>query len=424
MNKSGQRFVRQGRTPILVLLTLLLLVFAAGSYSGAQARRPFRTSVATLRTVWHSAGGPAWRITPSPSGSGPATFLKSIACASRKNCVAVGSSGNAQEASGHTFIEVWNGVEWRVMASPNVGVPNNQLLSVSCSFVGHCIAVGFAGSAEGSRTLAEIETGTSWHIMSSGNEAAPVNELLGVTCHSSSDCVAVGYSGSQKGAGGNLVARTLVESWNGVASRIESSPDAPNAPISELTAVSCLSLQSCMAVGFYAGELDSGSGTFAEHWNGDKWTAQPGPNRTGFPNNKLVSVFCTASEGCIASGYSFNSSNTHTVALIAVWNGVHWIGEAPANRQQGLNLLYGSSCTSAQNCVFVGLSGDASGTNTRTLVESLIDGIWTIVPSANAPTPLNSLFSVSCPSARYCISVGISGGPGYASFRPLIERDP
>ena len=237
------------------------------------------------------------------------------------------------------FGTVSNGVSWQVQmlgCQTTSCSPYPALLSATASLSALQVRL------KGQRTLAEIETGTSWHIMSSGNEAAPVNELLGVTCHSSSDCVAVGYSGSQKGAGGNLVARTLVESWNGVASRIESSPDAPNAPISELTAVSCLSLQSCMAVGFYAGELDSGSGTFAEHWNGDKWTAQPGPNRTGFPNNKLVSVFCTASEGCIASGYSFNSSNTHTVALIAVWNGVHWIGEAPANRQQGLNLLYGS----------------------------------------------------------------------------------
>jgi hypothetical protein len=69
--------------------------------------------------------------------------------------------------------------------------------------------------------------------------------LGGVSCTSAINCVAVGYY-----TNGSGVYQTLIETWDGTAWSITSSPDpGPTGTSDNLDAVSCTSSMSCMAVG-------------------------------------------------------------------------------------------------------------------------------------------------------------------------------
>jgi hypothetical protein len=66
--------------------------------------------------------------------------------------------------------------------------------------------------------------------------------------------------------------------------------------------------------------------------------------------------------------------------------------------------LYSVSCVSASDCVAVGYTNTGSVIETLTMVW---DGtVWSIVPSPSPGTILDALYSVSCVSASDCVAVG------------------
>jgi Fibronectin type III domain len=70
-------------------------------------------------------------------------------------------------------------------------------------------------------------------------------------------------------------------------------------------------------------------------------------------------------------------------------------------------LIKSISCSSTTSCMAVGTMYD--GTSQRALAEQWNGSSWTTVPTYNtAPTDDNNLFGVSCPSATWCIAVGMS----------------
>ena len=68
--------------------------------------------------------------------------------------------------------------------------------------------------------------------------------------------------------------------------------------------------------------------------------------------------------------------------------------------------LYSVSCVSANECVAVGFTNTGSAIETLTMVW---DGsVWSIVTSPNAGTSDDELLSVSCVSASDCVAVGFT----------------
>ena len=198
----------------------------------------------TLVESWH---GSAWKIVASPN---PAyyNYLNGISCTSPTNCVAVGSGVN-------TLVESWNGVAWKVVPSPNPG-SGDTLNSVSCTGATSCVAVGIT-FAPASLTLVESWDGTAWSVTASPNPADDGNSLRGVSCTSSSDCVAAGdYFVTT-----NTFA-SLVESWDGIAWSVHTSPD-PGSLTNLIYGVSCASSTDCMAVGSYTNDATGGTLTMS-----------------------------------------------------------------------------------------------------------------------------------------------------------------
>jgi hypothetical protein len=107
---------------------------------------------------------------------------------SAKHCVAVGGSGSG------TLVESWNGRTWSVLESPNPeGSGTPRLNGVSCVSARSCVAVGSDSTYEGpSQTLVETSKGGNWSIVPSANGASGASYLNGVSCVSSESCFAVG----------------------------------------------------------------------------------------------------------------------------------------------------------------------------------------------------------------------------------------
>jgi len=223
-------------------LSALALCLCIGSLVGLLGSTMLQPEVA-------AAAPSLWTITQSPNRAGstkPGAQLDEVSCTSSTDCQAVGNYYNG--SADQTLIESWNGIAWSIASSPDDGTATNTLSGVSCISPTDCEAVGYFGyysNGSVNQTLIESRNGTAWSLASSPDEGSGTNQLGGVSCTSAINCVAVGYY--RNGSG---VYQTLIETWDGTAWSITSSPDpGPTGTSDNLDAVSCTSSMSCMAVG-------------------------------------------------------------------------------------------------------------------------------------------------------------------------------
>ena len=254
-------------------------------------------SVVPWQTLVEHWDGTQWSIVSSPNGDNGSlagNFLYAVSCASASECWAVGNTVDTSSGSSitQTLIELWDGTQWSVVASPNPGATNNFLTGVTCASALECWAVGYHQG----QTLIEQWDGTQWSIVASPNTSAS-DFLNGVTCASASDCWAVGYD-SDFGA---FTVLTLIEHWDGAAWSIVTSPNT--GAYDQLTGVTCASASDCWAVGYDGqGSGDNPGGhTLIEQWNGTSWSIVSSPNFSGALND-LYSVACASASECWAVG--------------------------------------------------------------------------------------------------------------------------
>jgi hypothetical protein len=342
-----------------------------------------------------------WAISPSSGATGDApSLLAGVSCLSSVDCTAVGNTqiGSTQ----HTLIEAWNGTAWSVVPGPTNST--GSLRDVSCASASRCVAVGTTSTEQ---TLAELWDGSVWSIVASPNLSPEgPNFLVGVSCPSLSRCTAVGYAQS------GTTIQTLVESWNGTAWSIVSSPNSPGSSSSVLIGVSCPSVTVCTAVG--DSDVGSNGDTLVEEWNGSSWSIVPSPNASSF--NSFDGVSCPTPTECTAVGGGATGKT-----LIEQWNGSVWsVVASPNVGGTTQSYLNGVSCVNQSECTAVG--DTFTGTGYRTLIESWDGSAWTIIPSPNergSRSSQDQLLGVSCPDSTKCTAVGSFGNKSAAT--PLIE---
>jgi hypothetical protein len=172
---------------------------------------------------------------------------------------------------------------------------------------------------------------------------------------------------------------------------------------SDLTAVSCVTADMCVAVGQSGDSVPYE--TFGEMWDGTKWTRSHTVNRAG-ESNGLSGVTCLASDDCTTVGGSVQVVNGIATArtLIEHWDGSRWSIVASPRSPTG-GFLHSVTCTSPTMCVAVGFTNIVSQTRGgHALVESWNGSKWSIVASPNRR--VTELDSVSCWSASSCVAVG------------------
>jgi hypothetical protein len=380
--------------------------------------------VQTLVEHWD---GTSWAVANSANaGSATLNILNGVACAAASDCWAVGRwlhNDGINNGIDQTLTEHWNGAAWAVVASPSISAPQINILNdVTCVTASDCWVVGFAQIETHLQNLIEHWNGAAWTIINSPNTAPRDDDILeSVTCASGSDCWAVGYALER--AAGNIY-RTLIEHYDGATWTIVNSPNTTSTESNFLFGVTCTSRSNCWAAGRYANATDQTYQTLVEQWNGSAWSIVSSPNINATQHDSsLLGVTCVSTSDCWAVGSDYNIQGNLYQTLIERWNGTAWtIVSSPNSASNENNLLNSVTCTSASDCMAVGVYINASSNN-QTLIEHWNGSAWSIVSSPNsALTEDNSLSGVTCVMASDCWAVGVHYDGNSQAYQTLIEH--
>jgi photosystem II stability/assembly factor-like uncharacterized protein len=344
--------------------------------------------------------------------------IDGFSCPSTSTCFVVGTKG------GSFVIERsvrFGATETIVASNPAPRSPGPA--AISCPSVIACTAVGDVKA--GSFVFSTSTAGKAW---SARRLPAAIDAADAVQCHNDMVCVVAGTNPSRRGL---LIASTpkLGAKWE--LSRVPATVDsgagggalscpapskcflagfgsAPNSLFNEvalggpwmrrtvqggpgpLSAVTCASASSCVALG-------SGVGVWSAD-GGATWTLAVTPP----PSDDIVNaVACPTGALCLAVGVHYDASYTPSPIVYRTTDaGENW---EPLSPPMGAGSVTSIACTSPTTCVVTSAGG------TSDLFQTTDDGsTWQAFEFSAGLTPV-ALSSVSCaPLSTSCVAVGAS----------------
>jgi hypothetical protein len=330
----------------------------------------FACSVALALPTAASAAPPAASVTwtvlaapPFPAGS----LLGPLSCARAHTCLTVALQNNGEVGAGYqapdwTSVSVpgflgalactapsscegllgvraseqpvhWNGSTWKPQAFPKL----NSHVPVALTCVGSrfCVAVGQRYVQNPSIPMGEpliaVWNGRAWTDQRLSSLPRYGGMLSAISCPSADSCMAVGERDNPNGDGNGLgFSFSIAYHYNGESWKRSDPPDPAGAIYGGLASVSCPSKEECVAPSTYTNGSDEGWAT-ADVWLHGKWqlTPLPGlPSAPGFFGDSFINdVDCNSPIDCVAVG-AWNGSNPNGPylhgALVEVWNGSGW----------------------------------------------------------------------------------------------------
>lgn len=375
--------------------------------------------------------GKTWRIKPTPNPSGVLdSYLNGVSCTSTRACVAIGNDDTSSGAA-VTLAEAWNGTSWRMQKTAQL-LRGGDLAGMSCVSARFCIAVGYLTTELGIQVpLAEEWNGSTWRIQSTPSPGgAQASVLNGVSCRSLTTCAAVGQTTNSTGAVDPLAEAWTGTAWQiqktptaTIAKRQQISAGGPRdvtRPAYDLSAVSCGAPRSCPAVGVATTSTGS-QVTFVEALRNGNWTVQVTPDPTGARLSTLTAVSCRSAVSCVAVGFAEGVPD-RPIVLGEVYNNKNWtIQRASSPARAIASALAAVSCGSATVCTTVGEFANSKG-NVDALAEVRSRAVWTIQAVPNPAGALDSeLNAVSCSAATACTAVGYSDNSLQSTSVTLAE---
>jgi hypothetical protein len=157
--------------------------------------------------------------------------------------------------------------------------------------------------------------------------------------------------------------------------------------------------------------------SFAEHFNGKKWTVVPTPN-TGVNFNSFYGV--AASQGQAWAVGEYLNSDYKDRALIENWNGRNWSIANDPQPGSERDMLFGASALSPSD---VWVVGDQEGRDHvfRTLAEHWDGSSWTVVPTPNPGPNGDLLYAIQAVSPDNVWAAGQQLG-GDSPDQGLVEH--
>ena len=371
-------------------------------------------------TVAYEWNGSMWSEMTMPAGSGG--YLQGVSCASTSDCEAVGwASGGTQSA----LIEHWSDSTWSVVPNPDTGV-NSYLGGVSCLQSDFCVAVGYQATSGSSTASSLIEQwdGSQWVLVASPNVANVANEPVSVSCSSVTLCVAVGETLDSSNQSGALIDMWDGESWTNVTSPASGANQL-------LEGVDCYSQSACLASGAV------GTANLVLMWDGSGWTVDAAPSIDSASYSALGSMSCVSGWACVvedaaSTGVFFVDSSiapvlppTTTAAstdVNAVAHGAPVIYQAVVsgdNETPDGSVIFSIGTTTL--CSAALSPGEASCTasdapvSSSDTVTATYSGSATYAPSSGTTTLSVAPADPSPPAGATAWSSGASGPNGVAS---------
>jgi photosystem II stability/assembly factor-like uncharacterized protein len=287
------------------------------------------------------------------------------------------------------------------------------LAAVACANTNRCWAVGEAGpnatpAAPLTVVVATKNGGLKWTAQSVPGSVPP--QLTGIACPDTKDCIAVGATGTSLSAS-EVVLTT--QDGGTVWSPAAALPGALN-----VSAVQCSSVANCSVIVNQGGQFSIARTTDL----GQSWRAAGTLPASFLGANDLS---CTSSGVCLVAGYvpTTTGRGRGAVALSAD-DGQTWaLATVPSNA----GLLRDATCVTASACFAVGTTSTTVGDIVPSQGELLrsADGGHSWTAATSAPSPVEDVFGVACPSARVCAIVGTrwAGQPPVGSGAAAQSRD-
>ncbi|HEX9988655.1 MAG TPA: hypothetical protein VGE45_09285 [Chloroflexia bacterium] len=260
----------------------------------------------TARTLIEHWNGTQWAIVPSPNVGTESSYLFKVSAVSASDIWAIGTH------NGRTLALHWDGAQWSIVSTPNPGTNENYLLDVKAVSANDVWAVGYfrSGSPYPFQMFIAHWDGKSWSQVPSPNTGFFSNVLTSVDAISANDIWAVGYSMAQNAPASQT--QTLTIHWNGSSWSV-----VPSGSFNQLNSVSAVSSNDVWAVG--SNELYD----ITMHWNGSFWSEVPSPE-PGNNSINLNDVEAISSNDVWAVGYYESLAVGGTVPLMIHWDGTQW----------------------------------------------------------------------------------------------------
>jgi len=276
----------------------------AAGYTRATQHDPNTTA---LLDRWN---GTSWASQAIPSP--PEAILSAVSCPAQAYCLAVG-----QRLGGNRIVaplaEVWNGTSWSLLAAPNRHAPNGSAFTgVDCVAANSCEVVGTFGYGEGNQTVfAYGLNGQTWTFQKQINRGFGdfvFNSESSVSCSSATACTSAGFWQP-------AMTLAVAERWDGTSWTRQK--NLPKAPADSLIGVSCTAAAACTAVGERS-KSTSGTPTLtmARTWNGTSWQRAATPSPAG-RSSQLSAVSCTSPTTCVAVGSSASGQTSATLVEVS-----------------------------------------------------------------------------------------------------------
>jgi hypothetical protein len=315
----------------------------------------------SLAEMWN---GTSWAIKTTPNPTGTYSPLNDVSCPLATACTAVGP----------LFAEHWNGTSWALLKIAGTGGDTGATLTgISCTSATDCSAVGSYYDSEAiSQAIAEVWTGGAWHVQTPViSTAYDSSGLSDIKCHTAAECTAVGLY-HDPNTGNKALVEVYTPRWS--YQQIFSPSGAISA---SATQVACVSGSFCEAVGG-AEDSDGTFPAFAAQWNGSSWVTQTTPNAA---NTALNGVSCVSASDCMAVGDQVGSGGAIN-SLVEWWDGTAWNTLSSPNPSGATHTyLLSVACTSSTSCLATGFWQDGSGKQ-HTLAERW-NGSWSISSPQN-----------------------------------------
>jgi hypothetical protein len=348
--------------------------------------------------------------------SGTAFVLSGkISCATPNSCLAI-AVNVSQSSSSAQVVLAWNGTAWRSVAvpTPKPTVARLNLAAVSCKSATSCVVVGGYLTLAGAG--AERPYALKWNGKSLTPTATPpvpknggLAALTGVSCITVSSCIAVGYS---RGGAGPL----LIETWNGAKWTLQTA-SIPGARSAYPGAVSCHFVTFCVIAGESYSSLAGAPAMLLAKWNSKVLTMMKPAVPAGAANVTLNDVSCPSATHCAVAGLSANRLGTNSFGFVEMWNGKSWTADTIAAPKGGA-ALYGVSCRADTSCVAVGSAGSSAAAKATAFAYN--GKTWTAQSVPGHGTGTSSyFFGVNCLRASQCTAIGETVSTQPATVTPL-----